>query len=63
MKHKELFIKLGKVQSTSNLARIKHLEYLAAIQENREAVDSLSEFFDKFFKLPHIDVEDFEIDG
>ena len=63
MNHKELFEKMNKMIAAGDKSRAKYLEYVSTVAEYRAAVDELSVFLRDYINMPHIQVEDFEIDG
>ena len=55
--------KLRELQDATSNTKVKYLEYISAVKQQREAAQALVEATEEVISLPHIRVDDFEIDG
>jgi predicted component of type VI protein secretion system len=63
MNHKKFFQLMNKLADAAKESKSKYLDYLASVVEQRKTAEELAQFIDEYTSKPHIEVEDFEIDG
>lgn len=61
--HKELYKKMAELDKAAQNTRDKYVAYLNALLLQKEAAEKVSECAQKWIECPHIEVDDFEIDG
>lgn len=62
-KHKEFMTLLSELGDAGADAQTKFCEYLEAVSRVRAISDQIANYTKDYLSKPHIDLEDFEIDG